>query len=497
MKKIAKTLMGLSIICILFSGCEAEKEMTKQEKLIVKPFAFKESAAKSSSGLSRAINQVRSMNSKHTNSNNSKLVFDEKSGMYFDDQKGLYIEKDGLKSYTFPVLKTTSDAKLKNICFNEKQNGSYDVYLVKYDLTKAESLTLTDQQKEAREKQFIPLIKDGVPLEELKMQCVDIYLSTSTEYVVPIDNGELTGNFGTTTVTHTTSVLIGSSCSMQGLSGGNQSGGNTTIASGGSGTGSGNNNPSQDGDIITGLNTRDIEGGLGNEELFFYNYNAFTSGLNEEEKAAFNNHPELMDYFIANGWSTENQGFVRTLIDKFQGSDYTEEQKETLSQLVSVCAEHHSTFDFDNSNSGETMSVGDIESQMNEAAAAPNNVFEIEDLPGDQNGFTGRCKVSLGVLSLRVAMNFSIDAHGKYTLKKENIESELSGIVFISEWTQLNSQCNVNNNSNGNIRVDLYGKIHQHYITPLGPINITRFIHIIIIVDNENGSIISTEKYED
>jgi hypothetical protein len=176
MKNIFNTISKLTFICILIilSSCEAEKNFSTQGKIIVRRFSMKDITAKSNSKLNQAINNIKTLNSNTiTDSSNSKLVFDEKTGLYFDDEKGLYIEKDNLKSYTFPVIRTSATEKLKNICFNEKQNGNYDVFLVKYDLTKQEELTLTEEQKESREKQFITLMKDGVAVDLFRFYCIN------------------------------------------------------------------------------------------------------------------------------------------------------------------------------------------------------------------------------------------------------------------------------------------------------------------------------------
>ncbi len=312
-----KNVLKLAFICfsVLLSGCEAEKKNAQQSKIKVKRFSMKDVAMQTNFKLNNAVNEIKRFNT-NINSGSSKLVFDDKSGLYFDDEKGLYIEKDNLKSYTFPIIRTSSDEKIKNICFNEKENGNYDVYLVKYDFTMQQALTLTEEQKAASEKQFISLMKDGVKLEELKLQCIDIYVTTTTEYVVPVDEGELTGNYGNTTVSHTTSVFIGSFCTMQGFSGGNQGGGNASGESGGSGSSGTGQNPGTgtSDDIITGLNTETIGNSLNDEEIFFYNYQAFTQMMNNDQKKIFESHPEFVNYLITNHWSASSMDLVNELI---------------------------------------------------------------------------------------------------------------------------------------------------------------------------------------
>ncbi len=353
MKNIFKVIF-ISFI-VLLTGCEAEKEFAKQNKIIVRPFSMKSMTAKTNSKLSQAVNSIRKIKvNTTTESSNSKLVFDEKAGLYFDDEKGLYIEKDNLKSYTFPIIRTSADEKIKNICFNEKLDGNYDVFLVKYDLKKEEVLNLTEEQKALREKQFVALMKDGVNIDSFRFQCINITLTTTTEYAPPIDNGDLTGNFGYNTVSHTTTVVIGSSCYFDNGSSG--AGFNQGIGSNGSfnssgATGSGSSSNTQSGsDIITGLNTQDFGNSLTDGELFYYNYTSFINRLNDEQKQVFDNHPECAIYLVRNNWSIYSQNFVKEMIDATINGidvDYVKKtiyginkpcQKEIIKDIVDTCS---------------------------------------------------------------------------------------------------------------------------------------------------------------
>jgi len=346
MKNIFNTISKLTFIYILIilSSCEAEKDFATQDKIIVRRFSMKDITAKSNSKLNQAINNIKTLNSNTiTDSSNSKLVFDEKTGLYFDDEKGLYIEKDNLKSYTFPIIRTSADEKIKNICFNEKQDGNYDVFLVKYDLTKQEELTLTEEQKESREKQFITLMKDGVAVDLFRFYCINIVMTVTTEYAAPIDNGDLTGNFGYTTGSNTTSVVIGSGCFFD--NGNSGSGFNQGLITSGNYNNTGtiigtNPVPVPAEDIITGLNTLDFDNNLTDGEIFYYNYTDFMHHINQEQKDFFNNNSQLINYLLNNYWSNDSKelvvSIIDTMIDYQNAFGITDESNEIVNDFINV-----------------------------------------------------------------------------------------------------------------------------------------------------------------
>lgn len=450
MKNIFK-LAFISLL-VLLTGCEAEKELAKQDKIIVKPFSMKSITARSNAKLCQAVSGIRKMkpNTVTTDSGNSKLVFDEKTGLYFDDEKGLYIEKDNLKSYTFPVIRTSSDEKVKNICFNEKQNGNYDVFLVKYDLTKEEAVTLTEEQKQLREKQFVTLMKDGVAVDKIGLNCVNIVLTTTTEYVVPNDQGELTGNFGYTTVSHTTSVIIGSACYFDfGNTGGpgfnNGLGTNGNNNSSGA-TGSNTSNTGTNNDIITGINTLDFDDPLTDGDIFYYNYTDFMSHLNPDQKKLFGNHPELINYLVSNHWSTDSRSFIMQMIFTLESDDYTQEQKDTISQLISTCAENEVELQTNtaNGNSINFESINDLNTYIQSLRTeniveGPNNSSII-----NQNQVFATKTIELTPL-INLAIEVVFNTTPSFSLESSGCKSFISNVIIGNSWVQ-NSMSITNQN---------------------------------------------------
>ncbi|HNP34024.1 MAG TPA: hypothetical protein PKN96_12090 [Flavobacterium sp.] len=332
MKSIFKKTLKVScaLIAILLSSCEAEKDFAKQDKIIIRKFSMKNVAGKSSySKLSQIVNEVKNMSvSNITDNSNGKIVFDDNSGLYFDDEKGLYVEKENLKSYTFPVIRTSTTEKIKNICFNEKQNGNYDVFLVKYDLTKQEALSLTEEEKQLREKEFVPLMKEGVKVDLFKFECYDIVLTnyyTEENTAPPRGGNNDGGDVQNDIINHSVSVVIGSQCFFgfgdgPGFNEGLGSGGNNNGNGGGTGNGGTPGVEPADG-LITGLNPEGDS--LNGEELYYYIYTDFISHLNPEQKRAFDGHPELLSYLINNHWSNNSRTFVLELINAFTDGNTT------------------------------------------------------------------------------------------------------------------------------------------------------------------------------
>lgn len=120
LSKLLNTLLGLYFISIIFSSCEAEKDFVSKSNIIIKHCSMKDIALQSNLKLKQAVKQLVSL---QVDSNaNSKVVYDELSGLYYDDEKGIYIKKDGKESYTFPVIQTDNNEKIKNITFNKNIN---------------------------------------------------------------------------------------------------------------------------------------------------------------------------------------------------------------------------------------------------------------------------------------------------------------------------------------------------------------------------------------
>lgn len=247
MKKTKFYQLFISLLClflmgITFSSCEVEKDFAIDNKIIVKKCSMKDIKLSSDMKLNHAVNYLKSLQTKSLLENpNARFSYDEELGIYYDDEKGVYMSKDGKESYTFPVIQTEDTEKIKNIVFNKNSNNEYDIYITKYDFTKEDMANYTKEALAQREIKYQALLKNGVKYTIEAQWILCFY--TEALIAIPIDNGELTGNFGY----ELTWVTISSAC-FSSVDTGN---------SGGASIGNGNNNGnetnnSQGGTIITG-----------------------------------------------------------------------------------------------------------------------------------------------------------------------------------------------------------------------------------------------------
>jgi hypothetical protein len=237
----------------------------------------------------------------------AKIIYDTIFDFYYDDQNGIYIETGTKNTYTFPVFRSTSDGKIENILFTLNDKNEYDIYLVKYDLTKEELETLTNEQLSLIDKDYFGLYVDGkVPAPEL--ECIDILQQT----VVPIDQGDLTGNFGYQTVW----VVVASFCSWN-LPGGGGEGegeGDSSNSSSNGTTGNSSSNSGNSGFVTsnTGATTAIVP--MSEESIRQKNF-ALTILTTEQRDWLFNplnDASEQSIYAFLEQSLTDENGFVST-----------------------------------------------------------------------------------------------------------------------------------------------------------------------------------------
>ncbi|WP_293893608.1 hypothetical protein [Flavobacterium sp.] len=229
------SLICLFLIGITFSSCEAEKDVAKDNKIIVKKCSMKDFKLRSDIKLNEAANYLNRLQAESLQQNaNSKLVYDENSGLFYDDEKGIYISKDGKESYTFPIIQSDSTVKIKNITFNKNTSNAYDVYIVNYDYTKEDLSNYTKEELNQREIKYQALLKNGVeyPVEAQSFVCIDITIVITWIEEHPNEPADL----------ECTDIITSHECVFN--SGGISSGNNGTGSENGSGS-------SQDNSITT------------------------------------------------------------------------------------------------------------------------------------------------------------------------------------------------------------------------------------------------------
>jgi hypothetical protein len=188
MKNNFKLLTKLFSLILMFAflGCEKDlydDALTPKKELNVKHVSLKDLSRTENTALFKKVDQV---NLKRKNAL-GKIVYDSINHFYFDDENGKIIETaDGYKSYTFPIIREVNDGKIENLLFSKNQNGSYDTYTVKYDFTEEELKNFSQEQIDQQAVTYQRFGDDIV--------CIDSMSWVS----YPIDNGDLTGNFGYT-----------------------------------------------------------------------------------------------------------------------------------------------------------------------------------------------------------------------------------------------------------------------------------------------------------
>lgn len=413
MKTTMNILLRALSFCIFFalfysfSACEANKEYidkSPQNGIVIERISLKDALAKSNHKLNEAVNKLRNIKLENNTSFASRIVYDSISNSYFDDEKGLHITKDTKESYTFAIIKSDPNAKIENICFNEKLDGSYDVYLVKYDYTKQQYESMTSQQLELIEPELVAIIKDGQAVTNLlRVYCIEVVAFVSIE-AAPIDEGELTGNFGNQGGNGYW-VTLASNCSFSttintnggaggpttplgnngnnGNNGNSGNNGNDTISNNG-----GNNPPVNNEEIITGTVINDPISILNDTDA--YKFNVFLNALRITDLASHDYliqnseiKNQILNYLILYAFSDESKAFAKELIVLAKD----EPNQEDVSKLFNLTLLIE--------NSGDTLFTDEFELSLD-----PYVDLDVANPPGDITFYLG-VKVYLDYKKLR------------------------------------------------------------------------------------------------
>lgn len=314
---------------------------------------------------------------------------------------------------------------------------------------------------------------------ELSFECLDVVLTTTTELQVPIDHGDLTGNFGYTTVSQTTSVVIATNCFLTG--GSNGTGFNYGLVSGGGNVNFGPNggsntssNTNQNG-VITAINYADFGNSLSDDEFIAQNYLQFISQLNNEQKDIFNSHPELINYLVNNYWSSNAREFVMHMITTFESNNLTNSQKQLISSLINTCSTNGSTFEINNlidqNNSLSFNNLEDYNEFVYNLYNETGNTFNLVD--------NGSDKVAKFRCVINFFTNINIEVGQKLSpWSLDYITSGISGNTLGLSYSQMTPTDGGEVSTSGNIKtikfsgdlnlnlfVEGIGTIHTYHIT--------------------------------
>ncbi len=132
-----------------FSSCEKDlyeeaiNENNTQGKIILENFSLK-----SNNSSIELLKTVRKFNQLKKHKANARMVYDSILNFYYDDEKGIHLQINDKHSYTFSVARPNGDGKLENIIFNSKEDGTFGVYVVKYEMTNEQLKTMSQTQIE-------------------------------------------------------------------------------------------------------------------------------------------------------------------------------------------------------------------------------------------------------------------------------------------------------------------------------------------------------------
>lgn len=126
----------LFIIC--FSSCNEESlEEKGNSNVTVSKIKLSDKKVVNNLYLMKQINKVKTP--KELLKNQVKMVYDSINNFSFDDENGTLIQTaDGYESYTFPIVRTTTNEyELENIVFT-KSGSEFEGALIKYNLNQEE-----------------------------------------------------------------------------------------------------------------------------------------------------------------------------------------------------------------------------------------------------------------------------------------------------------------------------------------------------------------------
>ncbi|TDP59387.1 hypothetical protein [Flavobacterium dankookense] len=221
--RILKNLLLFNIVFMLFS-CEVQEDFVEyKSEMKIKKVSVKDIMQKPEhKNVRKPISDFKEFAlSKNKQNTQAKLIYNEQYGLYIDDENGVFIEKDGSQSYTFRIRRTGTEDKLENIVFKSNSNGDFETLIVTYDITYDEIKNLGKEEIPNRNVQYTTYNNQTESLPSL------VCVQTWELMMVPIDQGDLTGNFGYEEAW----VLSAEDCFWVGGGGGGSSSG---------GTGSGN-----------------------------------------------------------------------------------------------------------------------------------------------------------------------------------------------------------------------------------------------------------------
>lgn len=262
MKKTIKKLLGILTLVVLLLTISCTEDLYKEDtftkenlEFIIKKVNFHEISLNK-----KLVEKLRKLNSKkEKNKNeNGKIVYSSEYNFYLDTDFATYIEDEyGNHSYTFPIIRDSTQYLLENLIIRLNTNNSYSAYLIQYNITENE----LDQIENGN---FQGITSNKLILKPFDLNSFDDNIFAKADMVCECGLNNYLGEDGLYYVVNRTTngVITWVQHTCSGTGGG---GGGSTGSSGSSGysgyTGSGSyNNPTGNTGSTTGSNTNDGTG---------------------------------------------------------------------------------------------------------------------------------------------------------------------------------------------------------------------------------------------
>lgn len=184
-KPIKKIIIIFSIaFTFMFISCEKDlyedSLNTSSHKLIIKSLNLNTYKKKPQD----LVSFHKKMQKRILNEENNKMVFDSINNFYVDEENTKYIQSGDKESYTISIKKENVP-EIENLVFNKREDGHFDIFLVKYEYTPEELKLFTFSEISQKQTKFYPVEFDDNGLMTYKgttgWTCYDVY-SIESEY---------------------------------------------------------------------------------------------------------------------------------------------------------------------------------------------------------------------------------------------------------------------------------------------------------------------------
>lgn len=245
-------ILFLVLLSIIAVGCQDdlyEEAVRKPPKIKIERFSMKNANHVRHAALIKSTSQIAEaliVPLKHDKFS-ARTIYDSILGIEYDDEKGVYIQNGEYESYTFPIYNIT-DEYMKSLVFSKNDNDTFDIFIAKYTVDELSYKTMSETEKSSIKPAFHLFNQTSKEFFDFSINIIcDV---TTTSMSVPINSGDLTGQFGYETIYITTT----SNCS---ISFSNYSGGGGSSGGNGGGDGGGGGGTNGTGPPPSGYNGQD------------------------------------------------------------------------------------------------------------------------------------------------------------------------------------------------------------------------------------------------